>query len=381
MKQIHDAIPPHCFQRKTLLSVSYILRDAVFVAALASLGAQISSIPSLRLRVMSWVIYTFLQGLVFTGLWELAHECGHQALSPSRKFNNSAGLLIHSLLLVPYHSWRFTHAQHHKSTNNMEQDIAFVPKTKEEWLESREARSSKPIWGYWEVVEDMPIINLLILVGHQLIAWPEWRHCGASRSVVYLLINNFALPRMRAYPWWKRSHFYFRGDGPNFRPSESDDVVLSTIGVGLVGAILYAAIGRFGFHTVFLFYGAPWLWTNHWILTITFLQHTDMSLPYYPNKTWSFLRGCASTIDRDFGFIGRNLFHGAIEYHVLHHHVCRIPFYHAKEASNAIQAVMKSHYKSDIKTPYLWAFWKNYNECRFVEERDPGSDIYFFGAK
>lgn len=306
MKQIHDAIPPYCFQRKTLLSVSYILRDAVFVAALASLGAQISSIPSLRLRVMSWVIYTFLQGLVFTGLWELAHECGHQALSPSRKFNNSAGLLIHSLLLVPYHSWRFTHAQHHKSTNNMEQDIAFVPKTKEEWLEARKARSSKPIWGYWEVVEDMPIINLLILVGHQLIAWPGtlifcpatqffqkaarmaalwcgnllringeasipyqnstyYTYTDQSRSVVYLLINNFALPRMRAYPWWKRSHFYFRGDGPNFRPSESDDVVLSTIGVGLVGAILYAAIGRFGFHTVFLFYGAPWLWTNHWI--------------------------------------------------------------------------------------------------------------------
>ncbi|KAG4431019.1 hypothetical protein IFR05_013494 [Cadophora sp. M221] len=34
---------------------------------------------------------------------------------------------------------------------------------------------------------------------------------------------------------------------------------------------------------------------------------------------------------------------------------------------------MKSHYKSDMETPYLWAFWKNYNECRFEEERDPGT--------
>ncbi|KAK0099979.1 hypothetical protein ONS95_013203 [Cadophora gregata] len=256
MKQIHDAIPSHCFHRNTLRSFNYILRDIAFAAVLASSGTQISAIAFHPLRVMSWVIYTFLQGLVFTGLWELAHQCGHQALSPSRTFNNSAGLLIHSFLLVPYHSWRFTHAQHHKSTNNIEQDIAFVPDTKEVWLAARQKRSTEPIFGYWEMVEDMPIVNLLILIGHQLIAWPT-----------YLLINNFALPRMRAYSWWKRSHFYFGGDGPNFRPSESNDVVLSTIGVGLFGVLLYAATVRFGFCAVFLFYGAPWLWTNHWICT------------------------------------------------------------------------------------------------------------------
>jgi omega-6 fatty acid desaturase (delta-12 desaturase) len=70
---------------------------------------------------------------------------------------------------------------------------------------------------------------------------------------------------MRAYPWWKRSHFYFGGDGPNFKPSNSDDVVLSTLGVGLVATCLWAATRHFGIHAVFLYYGAPWLWTNHWI--------------------------------------------------------------------------------------------------------------------
>lgn len=238
------------------------------------------------------------------------------------------------------------------------------------WLAAREARTPKEFFTYWDLVEDMPIVNLLILVGHQLVAWP-----------IYLAINNFALPRMRAYPWWKRSHFYFGGDGPNFKPSNHDDVILSTLGVGVTALCLWAAVDQFGAQKVFLFYGAPWLWTNHWILTITFLQHTDTSLPYYPSKTWSFLRGCASTIDRDFGFIGRNLFHGAIDYHVLHHHASRIPFYHAKEASDAIKSVMGSHYQSDVKTPFMWAFWRNYNACRFVEEKDMGSGIYFFGKK
>jgi omega-6 fatty acid desaturase (delta-12 desaturase) len=172
MKEIHDAIPPHCFQRNTLISLSYIVRDFLFIFTLATIATQIPHISSYCLRFIAWAVYTFCQGLVFTGLWELAHECGHQALSPSKIFNNIAGLIVHSFLLVPYHSWRFTHAHHHQATNNIERDIAFVPDTKEVWFATREARSPKLLFMYWDLVEDMPIINLLILVGHQLIAWP-----------------------------------------------------------------------------------------------------------------------------------------------------------------------------------------------------------------
>lgn len=127
MKEIHDAIPAHCFERNTLLSVSYVLRDFLFVAILMGLASHILHLPSPYLRVPAWATYAFCQGLVFTGLWELAHECGHGALSRYKWANNSMGLVIHSLLLVPYHSWRFTHSQHHKATNNIERDIAFVP--------------------------------------------------------------------------------------------------------------------------------------------------------------------------------------------------------------------------------------------------------------
>ena len=121
-------------------------------------------------------------------------------------------------------------------------------------MAARAARSPKAFFTYWDLVEDMPIVNLLILVGHQLIAWP-----------IYLAINNFALPRMRAVVWWKRSHFYFGGDGPNFKPSNRDDIILSDFGIGLVAAALWASVSYFGAEKVFLLYGAPWLWTNHWI--------------------------------------------------------------------------------------------------------------------
>ena len=110
----------------------------------------------------------------------------------------------------------------------------------------------------WDLIEDMPIVNLLILVGHQLIAWP-----------IYLTINNFALPRMAAWPWWKRSHFYFGGDGPEFKPESRDKIMVSVLGVGLAALALGIVIAYLGTWQVFCFYGAPWLWTNHWICMST----------------------------------------------------------------------------------------------------------------
>jgi omega-6 fatty acid desaturase (delta-12 desaturase) len=100
----HAAILAHCFQSNTLLSISYVLRDFAFALTLISLATQIPRMPIPSLRILAWTIYPFLQGLIFTGLWELANECGHGALSPKKWINNSIGLIIHSLLLVPYRS-------------------------------------------------------------------------------------------------------------------------------------------------------------------------------------------------------------------------------------------------------------------------------------
>ena len=39
----------------------------------------------------------------------IAHECGHGAFSKSEALNDAVGLVVHSLLLVPYFSWKFSH--------------------------------------------------------------------------------------------------------------------------------------------------------------------------------------------------------------------------------------------------------------------------------
>jgi hypothetical protein len=46
-----------------------------------------------------------VQGAVCTGLWVIAHECGHGAFSAIGWVNDAVGFTVHSCLLVPYYSW------------------------------------------------------------------------------------------------------------------------------------------------------------------------------------------------------------------------------------------------------------------------------------
>ena len=120
-------------------------------------------------------------------------------------------------------------------------------------------------------------------------------------------------------------------------------------------------------------------------MAITFLQHTDPSLPHYSPTTWTYTRGAAATIDREFGFIGRQLMHGIVETHVLHHYVSTIPFYHADEATEAIKPVMGKHYRSDVEggpIGFIKSLYSNLRQCQWVESMEgaegENQGVYFF---
>lgn len=120
-------------------------------------------------------------------------------------------------------------------------------------------------------------------------------------------------------------------------------------------------------------------------VAITFLQHTDPSLPHYTPDAWNFVRGAAATIDREFGFIGRHLLHGIIETHVLHHYVSTIPFYEADEATEAIKVVMGKHYRADVKDGswgFIRAMYTSARMCQWVEPSaeatEQGQGVLFF---
>ncbi|KAI8393705.1 fatty acid desaturase-domain-containing protein [Radiomyces spectabilis] len=355
IKEIREAIPAHCFKRDTFRSFTYVLHDLTIMFSLGYLATFIDRIPSPVLRWSAWLTYWIVQGICSTGLWVLGHECGHQAFSPSKLINNSVGMVLHSALLVPYHSWRYSHSKHHKATGHMSKDQVFVPSTRSEvGLPPRDQDPEGD--GPHSAFEETPIMALWNMTLMMLFGWP-----------LYLLTNVSG----QDYPGWA-SHF-----NPYcaiFEKNQRWDVVTSTIGILVTMAGLAYCGSVFGSLAVIKYYVIPYLFVNFWLTLITYLQHTDPKLPHYRENLWNFQRGAALTVDRSYGTIIDYLHHHISDTHVAHHFFSTMPHYHAEEATRYIKKALGKHYMYD-PTPIAVAFWRSWNECRFVEDE---GDVVFY---
>ena len=73
IQHLRKAIPKHCFESSLKTSLYYLARDVLLVATLAFSANQILSTPFLAVRILAWTLYGYIQGLVFTGVWIIAH--------------------------------------------------------------------------------------------------------------------------------------------------------------------------------------------------------------------------------------------------------------------------------------------------------------------
>ena len=188
----------------------------------------------------------------------------------------------------------------------MKHDHNFVPPKRSEYLRAFWYR----VEGVENLTEDAPAVTLLRIVMQQLLGWP------------WYLINNItaaptSLPTTPSKKWLGNSHF--APTGSLFRPKEAHLILISDIGLLVMTALLCSAASKLGSTTILLLYLQPYLWVNHWIVAITYLHHTHPELPKFEPEAWTFIKGATATIDREFGFIGKYLFHGVIEFHVVHH--------------------------------------------------------------
>lgn len=97
---------------------------------------------------------------------------GHGAFSTSKRLNNNVGLVLHSFCLVPYYSWKISHARHHAATGHMTREEVFVPATRSEKLgaEGKATPKKVKVDGEWldELLEDAPIYRLSKVVLQQV---------------------------------------------------------------------------------------------------------------------------------------------------------------------------------------------------------------------
>ncbi|KAF1980048.1 hypothetical protein BU23DRAFT_445225 [Bimuria novae-zelandiae CBS 107.79] len=361
VKTLKAAIPPKCFERSLLRSLSYVARDLVAVSLLFTSAVYLTKLDAPWFVTASlWALYSFVQGCFFTGLWILAHECGHDSFSPYLNVNAATGWALHSMLLVPFFSWKFSHARHHRYHNHMEKDTVFVPYTKEEY--EANAQAPKGLWAKMvaHTAADTPLMTLGALLVHQVLGWPAYVVLNAGAGY-----NSLVKGDRRATAKYRQSHF---DPAANiFTGAEGPFVALSNVGLLITLGALYAVSRSLGVWNTVLLYGLPYLWMNHWIVAITYLHHTHENAPHYDANTWTFVQGAMSTVDRDFGFIGKHVFHGIIEYHVVHHLFPRIPFYHAEEATAAIRELLGKRY-IEQRTNFLQDLWTAFKSYKYVEQ-------------
>ncbi|RNF27417.1 putative fatty acid desaturase [Trypanosoma conorhini] len=376
IREIQEQIPARFFERNTTRSLLFLLRDLAQVAvtyavmyavalplansleaAAAAFAAGASgdagAAPSMAakalvsaawlFKALLWSVFWFVQGLNGTALWVVAHECGHQAFSPLRRVNDAVGMLLHSALLVPYHSWRLTHGTHHKHTNHLTKDLVFVPQTRDRVV---------------ELVEEAPLVTLLLLLVMFLFGWPAHLLANASGQD----FGRFA------------SHF--DPTAPFFRGEDYHDVVVSDVGVVTVLLLVLSSVYRFGLANVVCWYLAPYLWVNFWLVFITYLQHTDVRIPHYTHEHWTFVRGAVAAVDRDYGALLNSWLHHINDSHVVHHLFSKMPHYNAIQVTRRhIRGILGDTYVTDARP--LWrALWRPARECRYVVPAE-GICVYY----
>ncbi|KAG9133723.1 hypothetical protein Leryth_019354 [Lithospermum erythrorhizon] len=91
---IKKAIPPHCFQRSVLHSFSYLLYDLVIASIFYYAASHYIHLLPPSLSYVAWPVYWFCQGAVLTGVWVIAHECGHHAFSDYQWLDDTVGLVF-----------------------------------------------------------------------------------------------------------------------------------------------------------------------------------------------------------------------------------------------------------------------------------------------
>jgi fatty acid desaturase len=346
-RELMEVIPAHCFDINERIAFTRL--GCLLLLTLGFGLAAHLAVPKEWAFAPFWITYAAVNGTIANGLWVLAHECGHHAFSRRKRLETAVGFILHSALLVPYFTWRKSHAWHHARTNHLTEDETHVPPT----IHSSNGRA----WARLQLLLGWAFGPLLI-ASYLLIGW-----------VLYATIGGLSTPE-RGYT----SHLWpFRTRlSPGRRKA-----IYSSGGIAFTIGLLawWALASRDGWLAPALIYGGPYLVINAWVVVYTWLHHTDVDVPHFGAKDWTGMRGAFQTVDRCYGQLLDYLHCNIGSTHVVHHLFPRIPHYNAVQATRSIADAYPHLYRYD-DTPVFCAIWRVATRC-VVLKRVDGDTWYF----
>nr|ATV93531.1 omega-3 desaturase-like 1 [Adineta vaga] len=328
LSEIKVKIPAHCFRPTVAQSMSYVVKDIVYVATTFLVMWQIQN--RFQYGFLLFPLYWYIQGTLYTSLFVLGHDCGHSSFSFYPLLNDIVGTILHTWILAPYYTWKLTHNHHHKNTGNIDKDEVFYPHRGEPYEES--------------IRDD-------IFFWFPGVGW------------FYYLANGYAPRNVNHFNPFE-SIFY---DRHLFGVCSS----LATY-LGMC-YLMYLFASTYGFLTLFVYHLIPVCIFASYMVIITMLHHTEIDVPWYADSEWNNVKGQLSTVDRHYGH-AHSVIH-SIGTHQIHHLFTKVPHYHLEEATEHFRRAFPDLVRFNDET-VLFAFARM---CKiFLQQRSIQGDVRVF---
>jgi len=348
-------LPPELLRFKPAKAWGSLIMSLSLSVVAYGLGTQI---PLTAIAAPLWLLYALVTGTVAGGCWVIAHECGHGAFHPNRRLEAAVGFVLHSLLLVPYFSWQRSHAVHHANCNHLEGGETHVPPRSDsptgKWVEAVAGRLGTRLYGS------------LNLVAYLLLGWPLYLLVGITGG------DDYGSPTSH---FWSGAPFR-NGRRALFPASYRPRMLQSNLGLLAMVLALGLAAAHFSVARVLCVYGLPYLVINAWLVSYTWLHHTDTNIPHFSSADWTWAKGALQTVDRPYGPLLNLLHHGIGSTHLCHHINPRIPHYNAWQATTLLQMRFPDLVHHD-PTPIHLALWRVASICAVVRQDAAGGGFFF----
>jgi omega-3 fatty acid desaturase (delta-15 desaturase) len=328
LTDIKVKLPDHCFRPTIRQSMSYVVKDIIYVTLTFIIMYQIQT--KFNYGFLLFPIYWCVQGTLYTSLFVLGHDCGHGSFSSNQLLNDIVGTILHTWILAPYYTWKLSHNKHHKNTANIDKDEVFYPQ--------RGAHYEHSVW------DDI----LFWLPG---IGW------------FYYLINGYS----------PRPINHFNPFEPLFYDRHFFGVCCSLAAYSGMCYLMFLYACSFGFINLLVYHLIPVFIFACYMVIITLLHHTEIGIPWYADSEWNNVKGQLSTVDRNYGSV-HSIIH-SIGTHQIHHLFTKVPHYHLEEATTQFRIAYPELVRYSDES-VLSAFARMFKI--FVRQRGIGEDVKVF---
>lgn len=270
-------------------------------------------------------------GLIIGRIFIIGHDACHQSLTPHRGLNRWLGRIAFLCSLTPYSLWEVGHnVVHHGFTNLKGIDFVWEPLTAQEFaaltpMQQRLYRFYRSGWGV-----------------------------GA-----YYLFEV----------WWRRMFFPNSANRPTWRNEFLwDNLLVSTVGIGWIGACLWVAdvTGQSPLWVLVVGAVVPFLVWCSLIGFVVYVHHTHRDVEWHRERSaWSKSQPFVSTtVHLSFPLGMGSALHHIME-HTAHHVDMSVPLYRLRDAQAMLERMLPGRI---VIQRFSWKwFWATVRDCKLYD--------------